>query len=163
LILKTLLYQTGELDKPFVGGIGSFKLYVLLSFHIQQHIMLGGNDSPAEILLSFLFRFGSHPIQFKNVKRHAFTSLTNDSVLESAGGRAECQQIFKLDKCKGLFSASFARLLGRLSVIEKNPQCSWLSCIIDSLKLRVLRNSFLCKHGTKQKSKESPKTKYIQS
>jgi DNA polymerase sigma len=37
LFLKILLQQQ-DLDKPFTGGIGSYKLYVLLSHHVsKQH------------------------------------------------------------------------------------------------------------------------------
>ena len=142
LILKTLLQQTGDLDKPFTGGIGSFKLYVLLSFHIQEHLKHGGNDSPAEVLLTFLLRFGHFASQFSNISRVAsFTTISKDTVLESDGGRAECA--FNVDKCKALFSESFSRLMIRLSLLLTNQVHSWLSCVFDSLRLRVLRTSFL--------------------
>ena len=34
LVLKILLIQHG-LDKPFTGGLGSFKLYVLVASHVS--------------------------------------------------------------------------------------------------------------------------------
>ena len=35
LLLKILLYQT-DLDKPFTGGLGSYKLYVLVAHHVSS-------------------------------------------------------------------------------------------------------------------------------
>lgn len=131
------------MDKPFTGGIGSFKLYVLLSFHIQEHLKHGGNDSPAEILLTFLLRFGHKSSQFSNIQRVAFTAISKDTTLESDGGRADC--VFNIDKCKALFAECFSRLMVRLEILSTNPNHSWLSCIIDSLRLRVLRTSSINK------------------
>lgn len=34
LILKVLMVQQG-LDKPFTGGLGSYKLYVLVAHHVS--------------------------------------------------------------------------------------------------------------------------------
>jgi hypothetical protein len=40
LMLKVLLAQQ-DLDKPFTGGLGSFKLYVLVSHHVSSHDLEG--------------------------------------------------------------------------------------------------------------------------
>ena len=58
LFLKILLEQV-KLDKPFMGGIGSYKLYVLLAYHFEKHHALGCKDMPEEMVLSFFFRFGN--------------------------------------------------------------------------------------------------------
>ncbi|CAM9946713.1 unnamed protein product [Choristocarpus tenellus] len=34
-VLKVFLHQRG-LDKPFTGGLGSFRLYGLLAYHLDQ-------------------------------------------------------------------------------------------------------------------------------
>lgn len=57
LFLKILLHEH-NLDVPFEGGLGSYKLYVLVAYHIQAHVQLGGNDDPAETLLTFFYRYG---------------------------------------------------------------------------------------------------------
>jgi DNA polymerase sigma len=50
LILKVLMAQQ-DLDKPFTGGLGSYKLYVLVAYHIDCHLASGGRDRPSEILI----------------------------------------------------------------------------------------------------------------
>jgi hypothetical protein len=68
LFLKVLLNQK-KLDVPFQGGLGSYKLYVLVAAHIEKHLALGGVDRPGEILLSFLYRYGSGWVQTKKQRR----------------------------------------------------------------------------------------------
>jgi hypothetical protein len=41
LVMKVLLSQHA-LDKPFSGGLGSFKLYVLVASHVSQVVAVGG-------------------------------------------------------------------------------------------------------------------------
>lgn len=36
LVLKVLMVQQG-LDKPFTGGLGSYKLYVLVAHHVSHY------------------------------------------------------------------------------------------------------------------------------
>ena len=78
LFLKVLMSQQG-FDKPFTGGLGSYKLYVLVAFHVsatiilrllrvlssikasslcrgtiyqlERHLANGGTDRPAEVLI----------------------------------------------------------------------------------------------------------------
>jgi len=50
LILKVIMAQQ-DLDKPFTGGLGSYKLYVLVAYHIDCHLASGGRDRPSEILI----------------------------------------------------------------------------------------------------------------
>ena len=35
LMLKVIMSQQG-LDKPFTGGLGSYKLYVLVAYHVSM-------------------------------------------------------------------------------------------------------------------------------
>lgn len=58
VLLKILLNQV-NLDKPFIGGLGSYKLYVLVAYHISKEMKeLPDSSCPAHILLSFLYRYG---------------------------------------------------------------------------------------------------------
>ena len=52
MLLKVFMSQL-DLDKPFVGGLGSFKLYCLLARHLQQ-IPQVKNMEAGSLLLSFL-------------------------------------------------------------------------------------------------------------
>lgn len=49
LILKVLLAQQ-DLDKPFTGGLGSFKLYVLVSHHVSLHDLAKERDESTSLL-----------------------------------------------------------------------------------------------------------------
>eukprot|EP01038_Epipyxis_sp_PR26KG_P008473 gene8473-11455_t len=42
--LKVFLYQY-ELDKPFTGGLGSYKLYVMCAYHIQNNLKFLNNNN----------------------------------------------------------------------------------------------------------------------
>ena len=54
LLLKVLLSQQA-LDKPFTGGLGSYKLYVLVAHHVSQcvtkHVELPFNMSPRHLFM----------------------------------------------------------------------------------------------------------------
>jgi hypothetical protein len=130
LFLKILLSQQG-LDIPFEGGLGSYKLYVLLSRHIQLHIDLGGNDRPSEILLSFLYRYGGSPsksqssTKTKRDKLERFcsnpaflTSLDQDVSVRSrdtsgipgavsTSGVADLSNVYKLCSVVNVFQESY--------------------------------------------------------
>ena len=60
--LKVFLAQL-ELDKPFTGGLGSYKLYVLVASHIISHrteFRLDGEDPElGGLLISFLEHYGA--------------------------------------------------------------------------------------------------------
>ena len=50
LVLKVILSQH-ELDKPFTGGLGSFKLYVLVANHVSHVVRRGFGAFNDELLL----------------------------------------------------------------------------------------------------------------
>eukprot|EP00752_Nemacystus_decipiens_P009476 g8472.t1 len=58
LFLKVFMRQRG-LDKPFTGGLGSFKLYALVAFHLQACGCGRGQQQRdlGDLLLSFLRRY----------------------------------------------------------------------------------------------------------
>ena len=116
LFLKTLLTHH-SLDAPFTGGLGSYKLYVLVAHHMERHLSLGGSDRPGEIILSFLFRYGMSSgsvaprgKQQRHQQRH-FTTLKQSMPLDGPnGGCADLSNVFRLDDCIELFQQCFYRL-----------------------------------------------------
>lgn len=182
LVLKMLLRQM-DLDKPFTGGIGSYKLYVLVAYHMQRHLQLGGVDRPSEVLLTFLYRYGNklesqyitplckelvipiHPINFTQVK-----------TLENAEGFADLSSIFKIDHCVLLFEKTYdlfqrhdlkIRNYVKKNINNKNNKqqdvlenYSLLSSIIDIDILKYHRtnieNSANDVYGFSEKRKELP-------
>jgi hypothetical protein len=139
------------LDKPFTGGLGSYKLYVMVAYHIENHIANGGNDRPSEILISLLFRFGCagsrYPLGSSGGK------LTTDLVhlgnscqtLTCDGGMCELSTVFRLPDCVDMFRECHERLTDRCLLIDNCSvgahQCSYLSSIIDCYSLREARET----------------------
>lgn len=152
LILKMLLRQM-DLDKPFTGGIGSYKLYVLVAYHLQRHIQLGGQDRPSEVLLTFLYRFGNKkeseyttPLS-RELVIPIHTPSTKVKTLENAEGFADLSSIFKIDTCVALFQKSYDKLQKQVGLVgaaaKKKPveSFSLLSCVVDVDVLKYHRTS----------------------
>lgn len=153
LFLKILLEQV-KLDKPFTGGIGSYKLYVLLAYHFEKHLTLGGKDTPEEMLLSFFFRFGNvgdaydgHDNDRTRINSEAFTQITSQSIIRSNGGEADLSSAFRIDECVAIFGMCFQRLMLQLqrqpdsgdSVDGREKCTSVLGCIINADALEFTR------------------------
>lgn len=118
LFLKILLTQQ-SLDTPFTGGLGSYKLYVLVAHHIDRHLKLGGSDRPAEIVLSFLHRYGCPKtnIIHRSDGRHLrhCTTLHQTVPLEGPnGGSADLSNVYRLNECTSLFHKCYERLWSRV-------------------------------------------------
>ena len=97
-------------DTPFSGGLGSYKLYVLVATHIAKHLELGGNDDPADVLLCFLFRYGQG-VGPKNACKKARTILDKDDIVDcDDGGKADLSNVFLLEECRTLFGQVWIRL-----------------------------------------------------
>jgi hypothetical protein len=138
LVLKALMEQQ-NLDKPFIGGLGSYKLYVLVAYHIKRHIAGGGRDRPGEILLSFLFRFG-HVKGYSNVDNKCRTRLKQDEKLRfDANAEADLSNVYKLHSCVQLFQRGFERLRNSMDKSEK----SLLAELLDVKKLQLGRQRCL--------------------
>ncbi|CAB9529820.1 expressed unknown protein [Seminavis robusta] len=125
MALKIMLWQQG-LDIPFHGGLGSYKLYVLVAHHLENHLELGGADRPGEVFLSFLHRYG----QVKrgigvldNCHRRARTFLTQNAVLECCEGgyAADMSATYLLRHCIDLFRRCFMQV-GQENVYTKAPK-----------------------------------------
>ena len=145
LILKVLMAQQG-LDKPFTGGLGSYKLYVLVAYHIDCHLANGGTDRPSEVLISLLIRYGC-----VGKKKHETTDLmqlkNREEYVSSDGGMCELTPTFRLGDCVNMFRECHGRLLDRISVMEDyhggfdHGRISYLSSIIDCYRLREARET----------------------
>jgi hypothetical protein len=146
LALKIILEQQ-DLDKPFTGGLGSYKLYILVAYHIQQHLELGGLDRPGEVFLSFLFRYGN--VGGHNVDARTLTDLSQQaSVHDREGCTADLSNVFQLEHCVHLFRRCWARLWKFMSrASDKNegsdPMKSLLAEIVDSSRLYCERSERL--------------------
>lgn len=126
-----------DLDKPFSGGLGSFKLYVLVASHIEKHVKLGGSDRPGEILLSFFFRYGSVP-GYSNINSRARTTLSQFEVISTADGSADMSPVFQVQNCITVFAACWHRLQSKVKR-NMNPNHSLLRFMVDPEELRSRR------------------------
>ena len=134
--MKILMSQQ-NLDKPFSGGLGSYKLYVLVAHHIEKHIEQGGRDRPSEILFSLLYRYGCN----KNDSK----STTDLLSLQGRGSSISCDEaicdlvpVFKLESCVALFNECYLRLAERL-MRSGRQRLSFLSSFVDCHRLREAR------------------------
>lgn len=113
LFLKVLLSQQ-SLDTPFTGGLGSYKLYVLVADHLQRHLALGGSDRPGEVLLSFLYRYGCCGANRNDATTHQ-TKLSQHRPVEARdGASADLSNVYKLNDCVHLFRLCWERLWERV-------------------------------------------------
>eukprot|EP00980_Cylindrotheca_fusiformis_P021649 scaffold8505_cov130-Cylindrotheca_fusiformis.AAC.15 len=137
ILLKILLNQH-DLDKPFTGGLGSFKLYVLVANHIERHLALGGSDSPAEILLMFFYRYGNIS-GTKGLPKTAETNLMRvHSVQCQDGGLVEMNHVFQIEHCVTVFKACWFRMK---KLVERNvaKPSSFIRWIVHAKKLAERR------------------------
>jgi hypothetical protein len=97
--LKVYLGQLG-LDAPFTGGLGSYKLYVLLAKHLLQQSAETGNDGVGTaqvgpLLLSFLKHYGT------------WRNLNKTTVVEVDGADpVNFAATMRIDAVCGAFSAA---------------------------------------------------------
>ncbi len=136
LLLKVLLQQT-NLDKPFSGGLGSYKLYVMIAYHYQQHLELGGGDSAAEMFLSFLYRYSD--IKLPNMNPRTQTDISSPRVIICDGGEADLNSGVKLDRCARLFGECFKRTMYQLQQQKNDVDASMIAPLIDGTKLKAAR------------------------
>lgn len=113
-----MLLHEQEFDQPFTGGLGSYKLYVLVSFHIEEHLRLGGSDRPGEVLVSFFYRYCNNNVSrgnsSDNGKFHPSTrtTLTAFAVVRDSDGHGEIEfsNVFLLDRIVSFFGELWQRL-----------------------------------------------------
>lgn len=137
LLLKIILAQQ-DLDKPFTGGLGSFKLYVLVSHHLERHLSLGGNDRPSEVLLSFFGRFGNTKNTPLKCHEQCFTWLgTNAPDVTCKDGSADLKSVFKIDDCVDLFGHAWDLLVE--TIADGDTSRSMLADVVDAGRLKLER------------------------
>jgi hypothetical protein len=132
-----VLLAQQKLDTPFEGGLGSYKLYVLVAYHIERHLEHGGLDRPGEVLLSFLFRYGKVRRSYggDSVGDSFRTCLSVTSTIDCAGGSADLSNVYLIAHCLKLFDASWYRLQDKLKSSKEKPS-SLLDSLIDAARLR---------------------------
>lgn len=136
LLLKVLLQQT-NLDKPFSGGLGSYKLYVMVAHHFQKHLELGGGDSPGELFLTFLYRYSD--VKLSNIDPRAKTDISEPTIIICDGGEADLNSGVKLDRCVRLFGECFNRIMYQLYQQHNGVDTSTIASLIDGSKLKNAR------------------------
>ena len=144
LLLKVIMAQQ-DFDKPFTGGLGSYKLYVLVAYHIERHLAGGGKDRPSEVLISLLFRYGSIGADHDEATTNLEQLQNRDTSIASDGGLCELAPIFRLGECINMFRECHRRLSDRF-LAEDNydvdgRKISYLSSIIDCFRLSEARET----------------------
>eukprot|EP00644_Phytophthora_capsici_P013788 jgi/Phyca11/550989/estExt2_Genewise1Plus.C_PHYCAscaffold_400043 len=97
MFLKEFLHQF-ELDKPFTGGLGSFRLYMMVAYVFQQK---KPHPPASTLLVSFFELFG-------NKKHPKF--LHEDTQLPlplGDGGYMDFGGVFRIDDCVETFAMAF--------------------------------------------------------
>jgi hypothetical protein len=134
-MLKIYMEQN-DLDKPVSGGLGSYKLYVLVAYHIERHLMAGGQDRPGEILLSFLFRFGN--VRGFGTDDRCRTRLRQDEAVRfDSETEADLSNVHKLHQCAQLFQRGWDCLWSRLHANGRGER----SMLAELLNVSKLQNS----------------------
>lgn len=130
-----------SLDEPFSGGLGSYKLYALVAFHLQLHLASGGADSPGEVLLSFLFRFGCCGANRQSDITNQ-TQLYQHRLVESPDGTSiDLSNVFKLQECVKLFEVCWKRIWDRVDSAGRNNA---ISRTINPINMQSLLALLVC-------------------
>jgi len=142
VILLKLLLRQSDLDKPFTGGLGSYKLYVLVAHHLQKHLALGGSDKPGDIFLSFLFRYGGLQTPYDGPYSKIITELKQEMIVSSDhGGMADMSSVFKIENIVKLFGLCYERLVNHYKKDKKNTRnLSYMTNIIKRKQLQTERD-----------------------
>eukprot|EP01032_Pedospumella_encystans_P007562 gene7561-9059_t len=128
--LKIYLNQLG-LDAPFTGGLGSYKLYVLLARHIEREPELAQTQALGPLLVSFL-KFYSHR---KN--------MHEGTVVEVAGAEAiSFDRTQKVNQLRLAFEKAFLVLTkAHIERPADNSAHSYLERQLSSSQLGTLLNT----------------------
>jgi len=120
LFLKILLNQQ-DLERPFTGGIGSYKLYALVSHHLKNQLALGGKDKVGEVFASFLYRYGGDgsSLRSNKISRQYQSVLEKGYPLDCHDAVIDLKSCHLLEHIVELFEISWKRLSKRLAAKEK--------------------------------------------
>lgn len=132
------------------------------TFQLEKHLELGGEDDPAEILITFLFRYGGIPGTSRSGVDAMFQSpLKGDTVVTTQGtgpekAMAEMGSVFQIDNCIRVFQACYFILRRKLQKPSTDPSHSILGYIIDSNSLREERQD--CQKKIPSSPRKDPST-----
>lgn len=115
---------------------------------IEQHLEVGGQDNAAEVLITFLFRYGHIPDTTRGkLDDRIRTNLTQATIIQTHGqgaakGTADMTSVFQLESCIRVFQASYFILRRKLQKPNSDPSHSLLGYLVDSQWLRGERAEF---------------------
>ena len=137
LIMKMLLRQA-DLDKPFTGGIGSYKLYVMIAHHLEQESE-GRKTLPpiSAVFIAFLDRF----------RRGGKGELKTQSIIRASGGVAEFKGNFRISEVSAILARAWActSMCIKVAAGYKGKGFSYIACLVDHAFLRRERNTSIRK------------------
>ena len=150
----------------FVGCIDVFFISQFLSHYsrikYEQHLVLGGVDTSAEMLMSFLFRYGGVDTG-RNQMTEASTRLYRSTTLRCDGGEADFQPVNQLESCVKLFGTCYELLMTQMK--EKTKGCeskSLLGSIVSPQRLQEERQRCIEKSSSShKKGKQSKNEKSV--
>jgi len=135
MFLKVFLWNFG-LDKPFTGGIGSFKLYVMVAhilIHAPREAVMAGDAG--FLLIVFLKFFGS--------EKH----LNKRSVVRAGSGEASFEGTRLVDQCRKTFHVAHLAIAARMQLLSEKPHhsklTSFIALIINTPKVQRYRQASL--------------------
>mmetsp|Transcript_3638 Transcript_3638/g.7340 ORF Transcript_3638/g.7340 Transcript_3638/m.7340 type:complete len:756 (-) Transcript_3638:76-2343(-) len=138
LLLKYLLSQ-GDLDKPFTGGIGSFKLYVMIANHLEAELTAKKGPKPplSRLFVSFLERY----------QVGGDGELGTGSVIRACGAVADFKGNFRIGDVSSLFSRAWVSIKMCIKAVRTGrvKGLSYLACLVDHAFLRRDRNTSIRK------------------
>jgi hypothetical protein len=143
IVLKTLLAQH-QLDEPYSGGLGSYKLYILVAHHIHMHLQQQKDSEDREhcpfiMLYTFLYRYGyGQEEEHRSWKRKKLTENSINvwsypttplcqyvpfSAQDGIGSStcADLSNVYKLKECLSLFRTCFQRLNDQMHKAVSQP------------------------------------------
>ncbi len=156
MFLKLLLYQH-DYDMPFTGGIGSYKLYVMLAYICRRvHAVLSrSNDqSPSDIapdaafiLMTFLKFFGNPKNLNSSSRIYVLENSEEGAVIDSEAEvlrnvYVEFEGNFKVDECCSLFESVYNLINASIDRNCSNPVSSYISAVLFGPKLCEKREKY---------------------
>ncbi|KAF4046987.1 hypothetical protein GN244_ATG00512 [Phytophthora infestans] len=100
MFMKEFLHQF-DLDKPFTGGLGSFRLYMMVAYIFQRNSSKQKTKSVSSLLLAFFELFGNRKLP---------NFLHEDTQLPlplGDGGHMDFGGVFRIDDCVDTFAMAF--------------------------------------------------------
>jgi hypothetical protein len=118
-------------------------------FKIEQHLDIGGNDDPAEVLYTFFFRYGAVKHSNPKISSLCRTVLSQNTVIKTKDGVSiDFKNVFQIQSCVIMFEACWRILHKRLNG-RFNRHHSMIQYFIDATKLNIVR----CKYKKLAESK----------